>query len=68
MEYVTRRAALGAVCMLGLAACGGGGSETEVKVEATTKGQQLTDLKKALDSGAITQKEYEVERKKVMEK
>jgi hypothetical protein len=36
-------------------------------VETTTKGQRLTDLKKALDSGAISSAEYEKERKKILE-
>jgi hypothetical protein len=30
-------------------------------------GQQLIDLKKALDTGAMTQLEYERQRKKVLE-
>ena len=36
-------------------------------ISTTTKGQQLMDLKKALDSGAMTQKEYETQRKKLLE-
>lgn len=57
------------VCMLlglGVAACGGGGAEIKSEVSTTTTGQQLMDLKKALDEGAITQKEYEQERKKIL--
>jgi hypothetical protein len=55
---------------LTLPACGGGGSKTETKVQNTTvsQGQQLIDLKSALDSGAISQKEYEEQRKKVLNK
>jgi hypothetical protein len=37
-------------------------------VSTTTTGQQLIDLKKALDAGAINQQEYEKERKKILEK
>jgi len=37
-------------------------------VSTTTVGQQLLDLKKALDAGAITQKEYERERKKILDR
>jgi hypothetical protein len=66
---ISRRGALGLFCASVLTACGGGGSEskTDVKVETTTKGQRLTDLKKALDAGAISQEEYEKERKKILE-
>ena len=51
---------------LPLAACSGGGAEVKSEVKTTTTGQELTDLKKALDSGAITQEEYERERKKIL--
>jgi len=60
-----------AVCgllMLGVAACGGGGAEVKSEVSTTTTGQQLMDLKKALDSGAMTQQEYEKERAKILER
>lgn len=50
-----------------LSACGGGGAKVESEISTTTKGQQLLDLKKALDSGAINQAEYERLRKKVLE-
>jgi len=50
-----------------LPGCGGGGAKVESDISTTTKGQQLMDLKKALDSGAINQKEYEALRKKVIE-
>ena len=59
-----------AVCGLLLfgAAAGGGGAEVRSEVTTTTTGQQLMDLKKALDSGAMTQQEYDKERKKVLER
>ena len=37
------------------------------EINATT-GQELVDLKHALDSGAITQEEYDKIKKKIMEK
>ena len=37
------------------------------EINATT-GQELVDLKHALDSGAITQEEYDELRKKIMER
>jgi hypothetical protein len=39
------------------------------KVIATpTRGQELIDLKKARDQGAITEEEYQAQRKAIMEK
>lgn len=36
------------------------------EITTTTKGQQLIDLKKALDTGAMTQDEYERERQRIL--
>ena len=72
-DVVIKWGALGLLCTSLLTACGGGGSKSETKtesrmtVETTTKGQRLTDLKKALDAGAISAAEYEKERKKILE-
>ena len=44
---------------------GSGGNTTVIN---TTTGQELLDLKQALDSGAITQEEYDELRKKIMER
>lgn len=52
------------VVLFGAAACGGGGAT--VKSESTTTGQELMDLKKALDAGVITQKEYDKQREKIL--
>ncbi|MBY8975972.1 SHOCT domain-containing protein [Rhodobacteraceae bacterium NNCM2] len=51
-----------------LSACGGGGAKSETEVTNTTvsTGQQLIDLKAALDSGAISQEEYDKEREKIL--
>ena len=49
-----------------LAGCGG---DTNVRVEGSTsisKGQELTDLQRALNEGAITQGEYDSLRTKIM--
>jgi hypothetical protein len=51
---------------LGISACGGGGAEVRSEIHTTTKGQQLLDLKKAYDSGAMTKEEYERERQRVL--
>ena len=49
-----------------LAACGGGGADVKSEINTTTMGQQLMDLKKAVETGAMTQAEYDVERAKVL--
>ena len=54
--------------VLGLAGCGGGGAEMKSEISTTTTGQQLMDLKKALDSSAISKDEYDKERRKILEK
>ena len=51
-----------------LAGCGGGGAEVRSEMTTTTTGQQLIDLKKALDIGAMTEDEYDREREKVVAK
>jgi len=69
--FLTKQLVLLGLCallLLGIAACGGGGAEVRSEVSTTTTGQQLIDLKKALDSGAMTQQEYEKERKKILDK
>ncbi len=60
--------ALCGLVLFGATACGGGGAEIKSEVSTTTTGQQLIDLKKALDAGAINQQEYEKERKKILER
>lgn len=59
-------ALLASAMVLGLAACGGGGATSATAVITTTTGQQLIDLKNALDTGAITQGEYERQRRKIL--
>jgi hypothetical protein len=55
-----------AAALLLLAACG---SDQQVTVQGTTtisKGQELNDLQKALNEGAINQQEYDNLRKRVL--
>jgi uncharacterized membrane protein len=60
------KALLGATVIamvLSVSACGG--STTTVK-QTETQGQQLMDLKEALDKGVITEKEYKSTKKKIL--
>lgn len=47
-------------CVVALGNSGGG------KGGSTTMGQQLTDLKKARDAGALSDSEYEAQRQKLL--
>lgn len=58
--------ALGFVALFGLAGCGGGGADVKSEISTTTKGQQLLDLKKAQEAGALSAAEYEKERTKIL--
>lgn len=44
----------------------GGGAEVKQHLSTVSQGQQLEDLKKALDQGAITQDEYAKLQKKIL--
>jgi hypothetical protein len=55
-----------AALVLGLTGCGGGDTEVKSEITTTTKGQQLIDLQKALDAGAINKDEYERERQRIL--
>lgn len=52
------------IVLFGAAACGGGGAS--LKADSTTTGQELMDLKKALDAGVISEKEYDKQREKIL--
>lgn len=62
MKRTTIVAPVLVACAVLLGGCGG----TEVSQTTVSKGQELTDLKKALDSGAINQKEYDRLRAEIM--
>lgn len=51
-----------------IAGCGGGGAEVRSEVTSVSTGQQLMDLQKALESGAMTKDEYDREREKILDK
>ena len=49
--------------------CGGGGakSQTQTDVRTTTTGQELLDLQKAYEAGAISKNEYEKQKKIILQ-
>jgi len=48
--------------------CGGGRTEVPHVTKTTTLGQELTDLKKAYDSGAINEDQYEKMKQEIIRK
>jgi hypothetical protein len=50
-----------------LGGCGGGGADVQSNIHTQTEGQQLMDLKKALDAGAISKDEYDRMRVRIIE-
>lgn len=42
--------------------------ESQTDIRTTTTGQELMDLQKAYESGAMTEKEYQQQRKKILER
>jgi hypothetical protein len=59
--------AMGLAVSLLLSSCGGGGAKTENVVTTKSKGEQLTDLQKAYEGGALSRNEYEKQPKKILE-
>jgi hypothetical protein len=60
---------LGAIAVTVLATAGCSSSRTAVTVQESTeitKGRELIDLQRALEAGALTQREYEQVRKVIM--
>ena len=63
----TALVAIGLAVSLLLTGCGGGGAKTQNVVTTKSKGEQLSDLQQAYESGALTRPEYERQRKKILE-
>ena len=60
-----------ALSMGGCCCPGSGGSATtkaETTINSTTTGQQLIDLQKAYESGAITETQYNKEKQEILDK
>jgi uncharacterized membrane protein len=62
-----RTLAIAGLVTLSLTLAGCGGGDTTVKAETTTTGQELMDLKKAYEAGAISEREYEKQREKILD-
>ena len=56
------------ISTLGLAGCGGGGSENTIQTSNTTMGQELMDLDKSRKQGLIDDKEYEKAKKEILKR
>jgi hypothetical protein len=54
--------------ILTTAGCWGGGSTTYSETKTVTTGQELMDLKRARDSGAISESEYQRVRENIIKK
>ena len=66
---IMRNLAVAIMLALPLALVGcGGGAEVDQHISTVSKGKELEDLKRALDEGAINQKEYDRLREKVMKR
>jgi hypothetical protein len=52
--------------VLFLAACGGGDSDNTITT--TTTGQQLVDLQKAYEAGALTKEQYDEQKEIILDK
>ena len=74
MSATSRRNSFAALAVLAclalpatLAACGGDDDKVVVRPGAPSRGQQLIDLQRAYESGAMSRKEYERERERLLE-
>lgn len=56
------------IAAVGLAGCGGGGSENTIQTSNTTMGQELMDLDKSRKQGLIDDKEYEKAKKEILKR
>ena len=56
------------VIATGVSGCGGGGAKTQTQtdIRTTTTGQELIDLQKAYEAGAISKEQYEKEKKRIL--
>lgn len=67
MKTVKTAAVIATMALVMLVA-GCGGTDVRNQTTATTTGQELLDLKKAYDTGVITEKEYKRKRKEILDR
>lgn len=53
-------------CLLLLAGCGGGGADANLSATTVSRRQELLDLQKAHQSGALTEEEYQSQKSRVL--
>jgi hypothetical protein len=51
---------------IALAGCGGADVKTQTTTTTVSEGQQLIDLQKAYEAGAITKEQYEQQKAKIL--
>lgn len=63
-----KRIAIAIFFAIGLIGCGGGGARSEnlIRNSTVSKGQALIDLKRAHEQGALTVREYEAEKARII--
>lgn len=66
--YGMKSAVLAATVLAVVSVAGCGGADVRTQTTSTTTGQELLDLKKAYDSGVITEKEYKRKREEILER
>lgn len=67
MKTVKRVAVIATLAMV-MAITGCGGADVRTQTTTTTTGQELMDLKKAYDTGVITEKEYKRKREEILDR
>lgn len=66
--YGMKMAVMASVAAAVLSVAGCGGADVRNQTTTTTTGQELLDLKKAYDTGVITEKEYERKREEILDR
>ena len=68
MRKLVKIAAMAWVMVMVLLTTGCGGTDVRNQTTTTTTGQELMDLKKAYDTGVISEKEYDRKREEILDR
>ena len=68
MHKLVKTAAATWVVVMVLLTTGCGGADVHTKTTTTTTGQELMDLKKAYDTGVISEGEYDRKREEILDR